>query len=356
VDRALLINNKSVVSDARREELVSVLVNLSRNLRHRSAFGSVSGSSFRSERLLDILLKDVEPVRHQNEPVAPGSPWILRRHLGMGSFGEVWMAENKGFPIPRAYKFFKDGSGEWLRREQTNLVATLNLLKVHDHIVEFKDVQTDCPYPYLALEYLGGGSLEEWMVKDKDDRPKMEAREIIRQVVSALAAAHSVGITHRDVKPANILLTVGATPYVKIGDFGLGRVASSVSKRGENSQLASLGGLVGTSLYLPPEAQQRGRRAPSQDDVFAVGVVWYQLLMDVIERPPYDFAERLRSKGVDSRTVGLIERCLAHPDRRYMDCQKLRDGLDDLLPPPRQPVPGRPYVDHIALEYLSVMS
>ena len=96
----------------------------------------------RSERLLDLLLNGVEPVRHQNEPVASGSPWILRRHLGMGSFGEVWMAENPGIPIRRAYKFFtKDRSGEWLKREQKGLVAILNRLKQHDHIVQLIDVQ-----------------------------------------------------------------------------------------------------------------------------------------------------------------------------------------------------------------------
>lgn len=355
--KALSTNPKSSVSAPQREELIGILLNLSRNVRYRSSYGSMDGSVLRSERILDMLLKDVEPLRHQGEPVAQGSPWILRRHLGMGSFGEVWLAVNPGYPIPRAYKFFtRDSSGEWLRREQKSLIELLKRLKKHDHIVDFEDVQSDkCQYPYLALEYLGGGSLEEWIVKDPKQRPALEPHEIIRQVVAGLAAAHAQNIAHRDIKPANILLTEGPDVRVKIGDFGLAKVVSV--KREAGSQLASLGGMVGTGLYLPPEAQQRGvRRRPFQDDVFAVGVVWYQLVVGAIERPPYDFAERLRSKQLDSHTIGLIERCLAHPGRRFNDARELEAELTDPIPPIREAPPGLPDVQHLAREYLSILS
>ncbi len=355
--RAFANATKSAIPDERREELIGILLNMSRNVRYRSAFGSMDGSFLRSERLLDLLLNGVEPVRHQGERVATGSPWVLRRHLGMGSFGEVWMAKNPGFPIPRAYKFFtKDSSGEWLRREQHGLVAVWKRLGGHDHIVDFMDVQTEgCEYPYLALEYLGGGSLEEWIIKDKGQRPALEPQEIIRQVVSGLAAAHAQGIAHRDIKPANILLTEGPDARIKIGDFGLAKVASS--KLDGRSQLASFAGLVGTGLYLPPEAQQRGiRRKPAQDDVFALGVVWYQLAVGAIERPPYDFAERLRSKEVDSHTIGLIERCLAHSGRRFGDAKEVEAALTDVVPPLTLCPPGVPDVQHLAREYLSTLS
>lgn len=355
--RVFVNDTKSAIPDAEREELIGILLNMSRNVRFRTSFGSMDGSFLRSERLLDILLTEVEPVRHQGEPVAPGSPWILRRHLGMGSFGEVWMARNPGYPIPRAYKFFtKDRSGEWLRRERAGLVAILKRLGEHDNIVAFEDVQTDgCEHPYLALEYLGGGSLEEWIVKDKDRRPPLESHEIIRQVVVGLAAAHAQGIAHRDIKPANILLTEGPDVRIKIGDFGLAKIATST--RDGASQMATIAGLVGTSLYLPPEAQQRGiRRRSKQDDVFALGVVWYQLAVGAIERPPYDFAERLKSKGIDSHTIGLIERCLAHPGRRYGNAQEVDAVLTDVVPPVSPCPPGEPDVQHLAREYLSTLA
>ncbi len=356
--KAFTDNPKSIIPEAKREELIGVLINMARNVRAQTSYGSLSsdGSFLRSERLLDQLLHDVEPVRHVNEPVAPGSPWTLKRHLGMGSFGEVWLARNAGYPIPRAYKFFtRDGSGEWLRREQSSLVEILKRLGEHVQIVDFEDVQVkDCKHPYLAFEYMAGGSLEEWILKDAKNRPQLETGEIVRQVASALAAAHEQGIAHRDIKPANILLTGGDDPQIKIGDFGLAKVMSANPVRGEAS-LGSLGGMTGTSLYLPPEAQQRSfRRKAKQDDVFALGVVWFQLIIGVIERPSYDFAVRLAEQGADSHTIRLIERCLAHPDRRYKNAGQLLDAISGLLPPPGPPTAGIPDVQHIALEYLAM--
>jgi len=354
--RAFANNPGSARSDAEREELIGILLNMARNVRYRSSYGSMDSSYLRSERLVD-LLEGVEPVRHQGETVAPGSPWVLKRHLGMGSFGEVWMAQNAGYPIPRAYKFFtRDQSGEWLRREQNGLVAILKRLGEHPHIVKFEDVQsTDCKHPYLALEYLGGGSLEDWVLRQKERRPALETHEVIRQVVSGLAAAHAQGIAHRDIKPANILLTDGPDVRIKIGDFGLAKVTSAA--RDGASQLASMSGVVGTGLYLPPESHQRGvHRRPKQDDVFSLGVVWYQLGIGAIERPPYDFAERLGSKGVDSHTIGLIERCLARPDRRFHNAQEVEASLKVGPPPPRACAAGVPDVQYIAREYLSTLT
>ena len=179
----------------------------------------------------------------------------------------------------------------------------------------------------------------------------MQPYEIIRQVVSGLAAAHAQQIFHRDIKPANILLTEGRDPRIKIGDFGLAKVAGA--KRGGESQLASMAGVVGTALYLPPEAQQRGvKRKAAQDDVFALGVVWYQLVMGLIERPPYDFAERLRSKELDSQTINLIEGCLAHPGRRFADAHELQAAMTDPIPPVTKCPPGVPDVQYLAREYL----
>ena len=92
---------------------------------------------------------------------------------------------------------------------------------------------------------------------------------------------------------------------------------------------ASQGLVVGTRMYLPPEAADPyASREPAQDDVFAFGVIWYQLLTGRVERPSYDFAERLARDGTDSRTVRLLSQCLAHPSRRFEDAGKLLDALE----------------------------
>ena len=357
--KAVAKNPRTKVPLAWREELTGILINMTRNIRTQTSLGILpgDGSFLRDELMLDWLLRNIAPVRHINQPVAKGSPWILKQHLGMGSFGEVWKAENPHFPTPRAYKFFtRDGSGEWLKRERAGLVAILKRLGEHDQIIDFEDVQVDdSPYPFLAFEYMAGGSLEEWILDRSGNRAALEPSEIVRQVARGLADAHGQNIQHRDIKPANILLTNRADPQIKIGDFGLAKVAAVTGARPEASFLASLAGTVGTLLYLPPEAQQSsfGRQA-AQDDVFALGVVWFQLIMGAIERPPYDFAARLAERGTDSHTIRLIERCLAHPERRFRDAGELLGAIQGNEIPSLIPCPaGTPDVQHLAREFLA---
>ncbi len=80
-------------------------------------------------------------------------------------------------------------------------------------------------------------------------------------------------------------------------------------------------------------------------------MVWYQLIVGAIERPSYDFAPRLAARGADTHTIRLIERCLAHPDRRYRDAGEIpvESDLPDLVPAP----PGVPDVQHLVREYLA---
>jgi hypothetical protein len=352
----ILAQGGASISGERREELIGILLNLTRGARFLTTHGTPRSSYLRCERLLDQLMSDVQPVRRWGEPVAPGQPWVLQRYLGMGSFGEVWLARNPLHPTPRAYKFFtRPGSGEWLRHEQQNLSQLLKRLGEHDHIIDFIDAQVDGrSIPFLALEYVGGGSLEDWIVEDPDRRARLDPHEIIRGVVSGLAAASAQQIAHRDLKPANILLTEGPDVQAKIGDFGLAKVAAT-TKAGSSAQ-ASLGVLVGTPMYLPPEAQGAGRRSPFQDDIFALGVIWYQMIVGALERPPYDFAERLRAHGADAHTIGLIERCLAHPSRRLPNAVALEVALGDVIPGVVECPPGQLDVQHLAREYLATLA
>jgi serine/threonine protein kinase len=158
------------------------------------------------------------------------------------------------------------------------------------------------------------------------------------------------------MKPANILLAAteeGVLP--KISDFGLGRVDNTQAQASVQTSQAVM---VGTPVYLPPEAMQPFiRRSPFQDDVFAIGVIWYQLLVERLERPPYDFAERLREHLVDSRTIRVIERCMAHPARRFKDAGELEQALDEIPPVPDWSVPADCFdVQHLGREYLASKS
>src|SRR5205807_5707045 len=108
-----------------------------------------------------------------------------------------------------------------LRQELANIQALMAKLGSEPHIVKLIDVNAEGrPHPFLALEYVGGGSLEDWILSDKARRPSLRKEDVMRGMVTALARAHEKGIYHRDLKPANILLTESPDVQPKIADFG----------------------------------------------------------------------------------------------------------------------------------------
>ncbi len=335
-----------------REALIAVLVNLSRRARFVTTHGTARSSILRSLPLIEQMLSDIQPRRRRGEPVAPEHrSWKLERFLGMGNFGEVWMARNPNYPQPRAFKFFtRPGAIEAIRREQESLFAVRRDLGDHPNLIRFEDVELDDRVmPYIALEFAGGGSLEDWILEDVADRPAVNKHDIVRQVADGLATAHRHKIYHRDIKPANLVLTEGPRPVAKITDFGLGKVSAEIAGANASTSAAVV---VGTPMYLPPEAQHhRDGRQPAQDDVFALGVVWYQLLVEKLERPPYDFADELRHKGADSHTIALISRCLGRPENRFRDAGELVEKLDFVGLPLWDVPPGALDVQYLFREY-----
>jgi serine/threonine protein kinase len=337
------------------EELTALLINLAHGARFHTTHGTPRSSFLRCERLLDQLLGSVLPKRRKGDPVADnGMPgWRLTRFLGMGTFGEVWQAESAEYPEPRAIKLFTSADAvQWIRAEQQTLFKVRAELPKHPNLIGFLDVAlTGKPFPYLVLEYANGGSLEEWILRHEQDRPALDKQGVMAGIIRGLAEPHAHGIAHRDLKPANILLSGAGNEVPKIADFGLGRVDSC---RADASAQTSQAAVVGTTLYLPPEVLQPfAKRSPLQDDVFAIGVVWYQLLVGKLERPPYDFADRLREHLVDLQTIRVIERCLAHPARRYKDGSDLEQAVEAMELIPVWPVPPDCFdVQHLGRAYL----
>jgi serine/threonine protein kinase len=350
---------KVQVPRRQQEEVIAVLLNLSRGARFLTTAGRPRSSYLRCERLIDQLLMHLQPVCNAGETV--NGDWRLERYLGHGAFGEVWLASNPGFPEKRAYKMFVyPGAREWLQKEQESLFQIKNQLGDHPNIVAFEDVALGGERPYLAFEYATDGSLEDWIVEDVSHRPPLNPYEVMQALTRGLAAAHQKKIYHRDLKPANVLLTQvrdihhKLLPQVqaKISDFGLSTFDRDVEKTGAGQR--SFAGQVGTPMYLPPEAQNvLAPRHAAQDDVFAIGVIWYQLLVECLERPPYDFADQLREKGQDTHTIRLLSRCLAQPERRFKDGIELAAELDSA---PFPPLPkGLFNVEPLVREYLSAL-
>ncbi len=213
-------------------------------------------------------------------------PWRLHHYvigecIDRGGMGEVFRAQDTRLMRPVAIKFLK---GEVAAADATAVLRFLREARAasalnHPNIVIIHEVgETDSGAPFLVQELIDGRTLRSLL-----DGPATVAdvAEIGRQVARALAAAHARGITHRDVKPENIM--VRADGLVKVLDFGLARHEDPSAVDDPARFETELGLLVGTPSYLSPE-QAAGGSVSSAGDVFSLGVVLYEMLVGT---PPF---------------------------------------------------------------------
>ncbi|MCP3963833.1 MAG: protein kinase [bacterium] len=232
------------------------------------------------------------------QPVPRRPHWTLTEKLGEGGFGEVWLAEHQKTHEKRVFKFcFEAERLRALKREVTLFRLLREALGHRDDIARILDWDfEEVPY-LLESEHTEGGSLIEWSEQQEGiDRVPFETRlELVAQVAEALAAAHSVGVLHKDVKPGNVLIQSDrrGEPRAVLTDFGIGLITDRdlLEQRGITS-LGLTGMTVGSSesssggtqMYMAPELLAGG--APSiQADVYALGVVLYQMAVGDLERP-----------------------------------------------------------------------
>ena len=248
--------------------------------------------------------------------VLPQRPhWAMERKLGEGGFGEVWLAAHQKTGERRVFKFCYEVSRlRALKREITLFRLLKEELGDRRDIARILDWSFDeAPY-FIESEYAAEGNLVEWAEERGGiaSVPLAERLEIVAQVATALSAAHSVGVLHKDVKPANVLIGRAAEgrPRVRLSDFGIGAIT-------ERERLAAAGITVlgmttgteeesssrsGTRLYMAPELLE-GKRATLQADVYALGVMLYQVV------------------------VGDLSRALAPGWRREVDDELLREDI-----------------------------
>jgi serine/threonine protein kinase len=207
----------------------------------------------------------------------------------------------------------------------------------HPHIVEVYDVhRTNEGTPYIVCEYLEGKEFGDLLTHVGRLPPAMVV-EIACQICEGLAAAHTAGVVHRDVKPENVFLTGEPDkPIAKVLDFGISKIAEA---EGEG-KLTRTGLVMGTPSYMPPE-QARGSKVDHRADIYGVGAILYRALTG---RVPFDgddptavlaavlTKEPERPQSVEpSVPAGLeliIERAMAkEPDRRYPTIDMLREDL-----------------------------
>ncbi len=225
----------------------------------------------------------------------PARPhWHLVRELGHGGFGSVWLVEHEKTRERRIFKFAGDGAAlQALKREITLYRLLRDSLGERAAIVRILDWNVDEPPYFIEAEYIAGGNLIDWCDSQGGIAaiPRALRVELIARIADALAAAHAIGVLHKDLKPANVLIAGDAAdPVVRLADFGSGRAL-------EPERLAALGitrlGMTesrsddttsGTLFYLAPELIA-GAAATVGADIYALGVMLYQIVVADFRRP-----------------------------------------------------------------------
>lgn len=226
--------------------------------------------------------------------------WVLQRKLGEGGFGEVWLAQHGRTHEVRTFKFcFEADRLRTLKREMTLFRLMKEVLGERADIARLYDVQFDTAPYFLEMDYATGGDLATWAAGRGGIGaiPLSTRLELVAQVADALAAAHSVGVIHKDVKPANVLIDErkDGTWQVRLTDFGIGQLvtnqaltAAGLSATAFEPQaqptLADYGPRTGTQLYMAPELT--AGKAPSiRSDIYALGVLLYQVVVGDLAAP-----------------------------------------------------------------------
>ncbi len=261
----------------------------------------------------------------------------LDRRLGVGGMATVQLAFDTRLERNVAVKLLAEHLAEdssFVSRFRREALAAARL--VHPNIVQVFDFGSDVHSgrQFIVMEYVDGHSCAE-LLRDRGPMPPRDAVEILTQACRGLDYAHRNGVVHRDVKPGNLM--VNTDGVVKLADFGIAKAA-------EQSDITKVGSVLGTAAYLSPE-QARGEPAGPASDIYALGVVSYQLMAG---RLPYEAASltdlaRQQESGPPPRLAdevrdvppalsAAVARALARdPERRYVDAAEMEDALRDGL-------------------------
>ena len=268
------------------------------------------------------------------------SNWVVREKLGEGGFGEVWLAAHKKTADQRVFKFcFQAERLRSLRREVMLFRLMKEALGNREDIAQVLDWQFDEPPYFLEAEYTKGGSFSDWAKEQGGLKriPLATRLELIAQVAVALSAAHSVGVLHKDIKPANVLIASDpqGLPKARLTDFGIGLVEDKQRLLDQGITVFDFTRVMsptseataGTHLYMAPELIE-GKTASVQADIYALGVMLYQAVVG-------DFGRALTSNWIRDVDDALLREDIAalvdgSPARRPANAADIAERLRTL--------------------------
>ncbi len=272
------------------------------------------------------------------------------RVLGVGGMGVVVAAHHLELDERVAIKFLLPAvldHGEAVARFAREARAAVKIKS--EHVAKVTDVgKLENGAPYMVMEYLDGSDLSAWLAQ-RGALPVEQAVEFVLQACEAIAEAHALGIVHRDLKPANLFVTrrPDGALSVKVLDFGISKMTGP-SGPGSGPAMTRTSALMGSPLYMSPEQMQSSRDVDVRGDIWALGVILYELISGA---PPF-VAETMTElvlkvvQGAAPQPLGarrpdappgiqqVIFRCLERDRaRRYESIAELATALFPYGPP-----------------------
>lgn len=254
--------------------------------------------------------------------------FALKKRLGGGGFGTVWLAEDLSLGRQVALKLpASEGHDAANLLYEAKTAASLR----HPNIVSIYEVETENGRPYIASEYIDGLTLRDFLTTGRPPIPRTV--ELLIGVAQALQHAHEHGVVHRDIKPANIILNKQGQPFV--ADFGIAKRISA------NATISSEGQVVGTARYMSPEqASGKTRETDHRSDIYALGVLLFELMTGetpfrgnvraLLHQKMFEEAPSPRKldptlpKDLETICLKCLER---EPTKRYQTAQAVIDEL-----------------------------
>lgn len=255
---------------------------------------------------LRIITSDLSRALAAGRPLQIKGYQVLSK-IGEGGMSNVFLAEREGDGAQVALKILNarpSDDKQLLQRfiQESALISDID----HTNVVKIYDKGFTDDYAYIAMEYFTGGSLKDVIAQGLTPR---QALSLLAQAAAALSEIHRLGIVHRDVKPANMMLRADGT--MVLADFG-------IAKRSEGSMDRTVHGeFFGTPYYISPE-QANGKPATERSDIYSLGIIFYEMLM---KQRPFD----------GNSIVELISQHVHAPVPRLPDALAEYQGLLDAM-------------------------
>jgi eukaryotic-like serine/threonine-protein kinase len=262
----------------------------------------------------------------------------IERTLGEGGMGVVAQAHHIQLDQPVAIKFLRPevlSNQQIVKRFLREAQAAVKLKS--EHVCKVHDVGTlENGSPYMVMEFMEGMELGA-LARERGRLPSGEVVELVLQACEALAEAHALGIVHRDIKPSNLFVTrrPGGSALLKVLDFGISKAPASTEL---DTDLTSTQAVLGTPAYMSPEQMRASKHVDARTDIWALGVVLYELLNGRRPFPGRAYSELCLQVGMDPTPAMVAElppgleaavaRCLEkEPGRRFGNVAELAAAL-----------------------------